>query len=78
MLMKDFALLLIEISGVSLGGKVISCSDEFFADASNLLKVGVSFQRHSCDRPYTLIVSLYTAFRSACSARIEHERSVRA
>ncbi|KAG8887580.1 Allantoicase [Tulasnella sp. 332] len=28
-----------EISSVSLGGKVISCSDEFFADASNLLKV---------------------------------------
>ncbi|KZT58885.1 allantoicase [Calocera cornea HHB12733] len=28
-----------ELSSVSLGGKVLSCSDEFFADASNLLKV---------------------------------------
>ncbi|KAG9010420.1 Allantoicase [Tulasnella sp. JGI-2019a] len=29
-----------ELSSVSLGGRVISCSDEFFADASNLVKVG--------------------------------------
>jgi hypothetical protein len=32
----------LEVSSVALGGKIVSFSDEFFADASNLLKVHVS------------------------------------
>ena len=32
----------IELSSVALGGKIISVSDEFFAEAENLLKVEVS------------------------------------
>jgi hypothetical protein len=31
-----------EVSSVALGGKIVSFSDEFFAEASNLLKVEVS------------------------------------
>jgi hypothetical protein len=32
----------IEVSSLALGGKIVSFSDEFFAEASNLLKVHVS------------------------------------
>jgi hypothetical protein len=32
----------LEVSSVALGGKIVSFSDEFFAEASNLLKVHVS------------------------------------
>ena len=34
--------LISEISSVALGGKIIAVSDEFFAEAENLLKVEVS------------------------------------
>jgi hypothetical protein len=33
-----------EVSSVALGAKIVSFSDEFFAEASNLLKVEVSFR----------------------------------
>ena len=32
-----------EVSSVALGGRIVSFSDEFFAEATNLLKVEVSF-----------------------------------
>jgi len=32
----------LELSSVALGGKIVSVSDEFFAEAFNLLKVEVS------------------------------------
>ena len=31
-----------ELSSVALGGRIVAVSDEFFAEASNLLKVEVS------------------------------------
>jgi allantoicase len=31
-----------EVSSVALGGRIVSFSDEFFAEATNLLKVEVS------------------------------------
>lgn len=33
---------MIELSSVALGASIVSCSDEFFAPASDLLKVAVS------------------------------------
>ena len=42
-----FAVQMIEVSSVALGGKIVSFSDEFFAEASNLLKVEVSLRSHS-------------------------------
>lgn len=58
---------LTELSSVALGASIVSCSDEFFAPASDLLKVAVCL----CLLPYS-----YIKLKHAKTARFEHEGSI--
>lgn len=44
---KEFKDTSTEVSSVALGGRIVSFSDEFFAEAENLLKVEVGLPRFS-------------------------------
>lgn len=37
----------LELSSIAIGGRIVDVSDEFFAEAKNLLSVGVSLYRVS-------------------------------
>lgn len=46
-----------EVSSVALGGRIVSFSDEFFAEAVNLLKVEVSHTRLVTGRLVCMLMS---------------------
>ena len=55
-----------ELSSVALGAKISSVSDEFFAEAFNLLKVEVIYHLHKC----------FLSHIHVCSAGTKLERVV--
>lgn len=71
--LDDFAKVLgttsTEVSSVALGGKILSCSDEWFAPASDLLKVS-NVQETGADRDLTC------SFELAGRSGTQHEGPV--